>query len=65
MWILTIHGLLYWLLWLVRSEWIKKAFEQGETFSNLAGGIALLFGWALWITSLEFCRRKYFEVGDF
>lgn len=62
MWIVTAHGMSYWLLWLVRSEWVELAFEQGNHTDNLAGAISILFGWALWFTSLEFFRRKFFEV---
>ncbi|CAD7696626.1 unnamed protein product [Ostreobium quekettii] len=64
--ILATHGLAYWTLRFCVSgqEWVDEALNWTDhrRVNNLAGGISLGFGVALWVTALEWTRRRYFEV---
>uniref|UniRef100_A0A1D1YAJ4 Ferric reduction oxidase 2 n=1 Tax=Anthurium amnicola TaxID=1678845 RepID=A0A1D1YAJ4_9ARAE len=58
----TAHGVFYVVFWALTHslssmrEWAKVGV------SNVAGELALLFGIALWATTLQRVRRKLFEV---
>ena len=42
---------------------VLQMLEWSKTYvSNVAGWIAMLFGWAIWITSFPSIRRKAFEL---
>jgi len=66
MFILATHGLAYWTLRFCVSgqEWVDEALNWTDhrSVNNLAGGISLAFGVAVWVTALEWTRRRYFEV---
>lgn len=61
---ITLHGCLYYLYWILKGDLWGYTLDWGtrDNVNYLAGGFALLFGWVLWATSIEWCRRKYFEV---
>ncbi|GAQ82735.1 Ferric reductase [Klebsormidium nitens] len=66
MWTTTAHALFYYLYWIANPEikFLHEFFDWGQRYSiNLfAGSIAWFFGLALWFTSLDWIRRKYFEL---
>ncbi|XP_021892103.1 ferric reduction oxidase 2-like isoform X2 [Carica papaya] len=58
----TAHGLCYILFW-ASSDQISLILKWSKIgFSNLAGGVALLSGLAMWVTSIPSIRRKIFEL---
>ena len=62
MWVLTLHGWGFYLFWLLQHEWLEGlAFEKYGT-NMLSGTLSWVSGAALWLTSLEWVRRHYFEV---
>lgn len=64
MWILSIHGILYYIYWgLIHDFWFNFAdWSTLSSINNLAGSIGWFFGLALWATSIEWVRRRFFEV---
>ncbi|GAQ82742.1 Ferric reductase [Klebsormidium nitens] len=66
MWSLTAHALFYYLYWTANPEinFVHEFFDWGQRYfiNLLAGSISWIFGLALWITSLDWIRRKYFEL---
>jgi hypothetical protein len=48
----------------VLSSFVHEFFDWGQRYfiNLLAGSISWFFGLALWFTSLNWVRRKYFEV---
>ncbi|KAK9812181.1 hypothetical protein WJX73_002334 [Symbiochloris irregularis] len=59
----AIHGVLYYVLWGVRSEFASQFRTwQQHGISNLAGSLSFFFGLILWVSSFEYIRRNYFEV---
>jgi ferric-chelate reductase len=61
---LTLHGCLYYLYWILKGNFWSYALDWGtqDSIAYLAGGISLIAGWVLWATSIEWCRRRFFEV---
>ncbi len=62
MWILSVHGCGFYALWLWEHDWLAGLVWDRNGTNMLAGTLSWLCGCALWFTSLEFVRRKYFEV---
>ncbi|CAD7696628.1 unnamed protein product [Ostreobium quekettii] len=62
--ILATHGFLYWIVRVSVDQWVEEALQWTDhrNVNNFAGGISLWFGIALWVTALEWTRRRYFEV---
>ncbi|XP_047334629.1 ferric reduction oxidase 5-like [Impatiens glandulifera] len=55
----TIGFIIYWGL----TQQMSLMLEWSKTYvSNVAGWIAMLFGWAIWVTSFPSIRRKAFEL---
>ncbi|KAG6652343.1 hypothetical protein CIPAW_05G000100 [Carya illinoinensis] len=63
MFLLTLHGLFYMILWairgIIRSEIIEWKSDGG---ANLAGVICYVFGLLIWVTTLPPVRKRYFEL---
>lgn len=64
MWVLVLHGCLYYLFWIVNGGFWKNFSSWGyeSSINNLAGSLSFFFGLVLWATSINWCRRKFFEV---
>lgn len=62
MWILSVHGCGFYAVWLWEHDWLRGLVWDRNGTNMLAGTLSWLCGCALWFTSLEFVRRKYFEV---
>jgi hypothetical protein len=47
------------------SGWAKFAdWGQVESINNLAGSVSWWFGLALWITSVNYVRRRWYSVSE-
>ncbi|KAI5063576.1 hypothetical protein GOP47_0022123 [Adiantum capillus-veneris] len=60
---LTLHGILY-IVYYVGADEAKAIiswYVEGETYSVLAGVIATIAGLLMWVTSLSFFRRRWYE----
>ncbi|CAN6461945.1 unnamed protein product [Victoria cruziana] len=58
----TIHGLFYVIIWASNNDLHEMLTWVRVGTSNVAGELALLFGLALWVTTLPYIRRKMFEL---
>ncbi|XP_047336404.1 ferric reduction oxidase 5-like isoform X2 [Impatiens glandulifera] len=58
----TLHTIGYIVYWGITNQMFWM-LDWGKTYvSIVAGWIAMLFGWAIWITSFPSIRRKSFEL---
>ncbi|KAG0572057.1 hypothetical protein KC19_VG064700 [Ceratodon purpureus] len=58
----TLHGLSYSIAWYSEDR-LSKLFDWApHKVANFAGVIALLAGVTMWITSIGWVRKKYFET---
>lgn len=61
--IYTLHGVCFSVVWGSRNSLIKELTRWDRTGpANLPGGIALLSGMIMWLTSIKPIRRKFFEL---
>ncbi|MCO5592454.1 hypothetical protein L7F22_046456 [Adiantum nelumboides] len=61
---LVLHGILY-IVYYVGTNNAKEIVAwavEGETYSVLAGVIAAIAGVVMWVTSLSFFRRRWYEL---
>ena len=63
--ILTIHGWGYWALWLWEGVYLRGLYWDPYGTNMLSGGLSWFAGAILWVTSLSYIRRNYFEVRQF
>ena len=61
--ILTLHGWGYWALWLWEGIYPRGLYWDPYGSNMLSGGLAWFAGALLWVTSLSYVRRNFFEVG--
>ncbi|KAL3146993.1 hypothetical protein ABBQ38_014960 [Trebouxia sp. C0009 RCD-2024] len=65
MWSTTLHGVLYYIYWGIRDDgggWKQfRDFGDLQAINNLAGTISWIFGLALWVTSVDWFRRRYHQ----
>ncbi|KAK9845990.1 hypothetical protein WJX81_007894 [Elliptochloris bilobata] len=62
MWLLTLHGWGYYALWISEADWLRGLQWDRNGTNMLAGTLSWLAGCALWVTSLAWVRRNYFEL---
>ena len=60
--ILTLHGWGYWTLWLWEGIYPRGLYWDPYGSNMLSGGLAWFAGALLWVTSLAYIRRHFFEV---
>ncbi|KAL6785949.1 FRE1C [Auxenochlorella protothecoides x Auxenochlorella symbiontica] len=60
----TMHGLLYFIFWGITHQFwtMFTDWSEDSSINYLAGSISWFFGLALWLTSMEWCRRGFWEV---
>lgn len=58
----TLHGLSYIIAWAAEDRLIKIFDWAPHKVANFAGVIALSAGITMWITSIGWIRKKYFET---
>ena len=59
---LTIHGWGYWALWLWEGIYPRGLKWDPYGTNMLSGALSWFAGATLWVTSLSYIRRNYFEV---
>ena len=59
---LTIHGWGYWALWLWEGSYPRGLKWDPYGTNMLSGALSWFAGATLWVTSLSYIRRNYFEV---
>ncbi|KAL6785951.1 FRE1D [Auxenochlorella protothecoides x Auxenochlorella symbiontica] len=60
----SLHGILYYIFWGITHDFWHE-FSDWSTLhyiNNLAGSISWFFGLALWLTSMEWCRRGFWKI---
>ncbi|XP_047336064.1 ferric reduction oxidase 4-like [Impatiens glandulifera] len=58
----TLHTIGFIVYWGITNQ-MSQMVDWDKTYvSNVAGWIAMLFGWAIWVTSFPSIRRKAFEL---
>ncbi|KAL0045657.1 hypothetical protein WJX82_000761 [Trebouxia sp. C0006] len=66
MWSTTLHGIFYFIYWGIDNDvngWTKFAdWGQVSSINNLAGSVSWWFGLALWVTSVNYVRRRWYSV---
>lgn len=62
LWVLTIHGVLYYIYWGASHEFWVEFSDWGPKVNNLAGSLAYFFCLALWLTSLSAIRRRMYQL---
>ncbi|KAL0041029.1 hypothetical protein WJX77_002724 [Trebouxia sp. C0004] len=66
MWSTTLHGVFYYIYWGIDNDingWATFAdWGQVESINNLAGSVSWWFGLALWMTSINYVRRRWYSV---
>ncbi|KAK9286399.1 hypothetical protein L1049_014795 [Liquidambar formosana] len=63
MFLLTLHGLSYMIVWIIRGILLKEIVEwKSDGGANFAGVICYCFGLLMWVTTLPPIRKKYFEL---
>ncbi|XP_041013294.1 ferric reduction oxidase 7, chloroplastic-like isoform X1 [Juglans microcarpa x Juglans regia] len=63
MFLLTLHGLCYMILWAIRGIIPSEIIEwKSDGGANLAGVICYVFGLLIWVTTLPPVRKRYFEL---
>ena len=60
--LLTLHGWCFWASWLWEGIYIRGLYWDTYGSNMLAGALSWFAGAALWVTSLSYVRRHYFEV---
>lgn len=60
--LLTLHGWCFWASWLWEGIYIRGFYWDTYGSNMLAGALSWFAGAALWVTSLSYVRRNYFEV---
>ncbi|KAL6785957.1 FRE1F [Auxenochlorella protothecoides x Auxenochlorella symbiontica] len=60
----SVHGLLYYFYWGVTHQFwaMFSDWSTVHSMNALAGSISWFFGLALWLTSMDWCRRAFWEV---
>ncbi|GAB4822887.1 hypothetical protein N2152v2_009933 [Parachlorella kessleri] len=65
LWVVSLHAILYYIQWgATQTFWVNfKAWDDpGNGVSNLAGSCAFFCALALWVTSLSYVRRHFYEL---
>ncbi|XP_065850781.1 ferric reduction oxidase 7, chloroplastic-like isoform X2 [Euphorbia lathyris] len=63
MFLLTLHGLGYMILWIMRGGVLASILEwKDDTGANFAGVISYAFGLLMWMTTLPYVKKRYFEL---
>lgn len=60
--VLTIHGWGFWALWLWEGTYSRGLIWDPYGSNMLSGGLSWFAGAILWVTSLAYVRRHFFEV---
>lgn len=68
MWMITFHGIAQYACWINMHTWREyftawngvAILQKNDIF--LAGSIAWIGALPLWITSMDWCRRRFFSV---
>ncbi|CAL5218771.1 g490 [Coccomyxa viridis] len=60
--LLTLHGFGFYGVWLYTAEYTRGLVWDRTGTNMLAGTISWLGGCALWATSVEYVRRRFFEL---
>ncbi|KAJ6803935.1 ferric reduction oxidase 7, chloroplastic-like isoform X1 [Iris pallida] len=59
----TLHGLFYAIAWSLEGNLLNKMLEWKDIgVANLPGVISLAAGLLMWVTSLHYVRKNYFEL---
>ncbi|KAF3970840.1 hypothetical protein CMV_005498 [Castanea mollissima] len=63
MFLLTLHGLCYMIVWAIRGIIPSEIIEwKSDGGANFAGVICYVFGLSIWVTALPPVRKRYFEL---
>ncbi|GLT75699.1 hypothetical protein SLA2020_474020 [Shorea laevis] len=63
MFLLTLHGLGYMTVWIIRGILLSSIVEwKSDGGANFAGVICYGFGLVIWISALGPVRRRYFDI---
>ncbi|KAE8007847.1 hypothetical protein FH972_004410 [Carpinus fangiana] len=63
MFLLTLHGLCYMIVWAIRGIVPSEIIEwKSDGGANFAGVICYVFGLLIWVTTLPPVRKRYFEL---
>ncbi|WCJ41919.1 ferric reduction oxidase 7 [Euphorbia peplus] len=63
MFLLTLHGLCYMIVWILRGELLSSLLEwKSDTGANLPGVISYGIGLSMWITTLPPVKKRCFEL---
>ncbi|GMY04948.1 ferric reduction oxidase 7, chloroplastic-like isoform X1 [Fagus crenata] len=63
MFLLTLHGLCYMIVWAIRGIIPSEIIEwKSDGGANFAGVICYVFGLLIWVTTLPPVRKRYFEL---
>ncbi|KAK4762803.1 hypothetical protein SAY86_008571 [Trapa natans] len=61
--LVTVHGLCYMIVWFIRGIVLKSIIEwKSDGGANCAGVITYAFGFLIWLTALPPVRRKNFQL---
>lgn len=60
----SVHGLCYYAYWLRTRQFAQLVMDFGvqARINNAAGTIAFICGLVLWVSSMAWCRRRFFEI---
>ncbi|GLC43534.1 hypothetical protein PLESTM_001483800 [Pleodorina starrii] len=59
----SLHGVIYMAIWKADGTFsANMQWAMGSYVNNVAGLIALISGWVLWITSIPYIRRHFFNL---
>lgn len=63
MFLLTLHGLCYMIVWAIRGIIPSEIIEwKSDGGANFAGVICYVFGLLIWVTTLPPVRKRYFNL---
>ncbi|KAF8018767.1 hypothetical protein BT93_H3617 [Corymbia citriodora subsp. variegata] len=63
MFLLTMHGLCYFIVWFIRGIVLESIIEwKSDGGANFAGVICYCFGFTMWVTTLPPVRKRFFEL---